>query len=189
MKFVSKCFIGALCLLFCARPGFAAGVIINEIMYHPPSTNVLEEWFELYNAGSNAVNLSGWHITKGVAFAFPTNTILSAGGYLVVAADGPTFTSRNPGVPNFVAGWVGDLGHSLELSDNTGQVVNSVQFYNEGDWAARVLGAGGVPGALDHYGGLGWEWSAPLWISIGATSCSSAPLTSLPRQPKILTRR
>src|SRR5205814_3479334 len=32
---------------------------------------------------------------------------------------------------------------------------------NEGDWAARVLGAGGVPGALDRYGGLGWEWSAP----------------------------
>jgi len=38
MKPVSKCFIGVLCLLFCARPGFAAGVIINEIMYHPGAT-------------------------------------------------------------------------------------------------------------------------------------------------------
>ena len=79
-------------------------------MFHPASTNVLEEWLELYNMGPTNVNLSGWQITKGVAFTFPTNTILATGGYLVVAADGPTFASKHPGVANFLAGWSGRLG-------------------------------------------------------------------------------
>src|SRR5437762_195311 len=107
-----KC-LSWLCLaLMPAFSAMADPVVINEIMYHPPSTNLLEEWFELFNPGSNAVDLSGWQITKGVGFAFPTNTMMGAGGYLVVAADGPTFASRHPGVTNFIGGWVGDLGHS-----------------------------------------------------------------------------
>ncbi len=92
---------------------------------------------------------------------FPTNTVLPAGGYLVVAADGPTFTRKHPGVDNFIGGWTGTLGHALELSDSAGLVISSIEFYDEGDWAVRVLGAGAVLGAPDRYGGLGWEWSAP----------------------------
>ena len=155
-----KLFGGILFLLAWAIPA-SGGVLVNEIMYHPNSTNVLEEWIELHNNGPTNVNLSGWQFTRGVAFTFPTNTVLAAGGYLVVAADGPTFASKHPGVANVVAGWSGTLGHSLQLSDKTGQVINSVEFYGEGDWAVRVLGAAAVPGALDRYGGLGWVWFAP----------------------------
>ena len=149
-----------LCLLWvwcAATPVPGQTVVINEIMYHPPSTNLLEEWFEIYNPGTNAVDLSGWQVTKGVEFTFPTNTVIGVGGYLVVAADRATFTNHYPTVSNFVAGWIGDLGHSLELSDNLGQVVNSIQFFNDGDWAPRILGLNGVVGALDSFGGLGWE--------------------------------
>src|SRR5258706_13889668 len=63
----------------------AQTVVINEIMYHPPSTNLLEEWFEIYNPGTNAVDLSGWQVTKGVEFTFPSNTVIGVGGYLRVA--------------------------------------------------------------------------------------------------------
>src|SRR5437868_11572260 len=107
-------------------PARAQQVVINEVMYHPASTNVLEEWFELFNPAPTAVNLSGWRVTKGVDFAFPTNTILPANGYLVVAADAPTFNAHYPGVANYVAGWTGSLGHSLEISDATNRVVNAI---------------------------------------------------------------
>jgi len=149
-----------LCLLWvwcAATPLPAQTVVINEIMYHPPTTNLLEEWFEIYNPGTNAVDLSGWQVTKGVEFTFPTNTVIGVGGYLVVAADRATFTNHYPTVSNFVAGWIGDLGHSLELSDNLGQVVNSIEFFNDGDWAPLILGLNGVVGAVDPFGGLGWE--------------------------------
>src|SRR5206468_10842485 len=72
-----------------------------------------------------------------------------------------SFPTRRSSDLNFLAGWSGRLGHSLELSDKTGQVINSIEFYDEGDWAVRMLGAAGVPGALDRYGGLGWVWFAP----------------------------
>src|ERR1051326_7264092 len=74
--------LGWLCclLLWCASvPLPAQTVVINEIMYHPPTTNLLEEWFEIFNPATNTVDLSGWQITKGVQFTFPTNTAISAG--------------------------------------------------------------------------------------------------------------
>src|SRR5882724_12100559 len=69
----SQAFLAALGLVLMAllAPDLAkGGVVINEIMYHPVSTNVLEEWFELYNPAVTNVNLSGWQMTKGVHFAF-----------------------------------------------------------------------------------------------------------------------
>src|SRR5882762_1137350 len=102
MKTKAKLFSSILLLLAGAAPGLAAGagILFNEIMYHPASTNVLEEWIELYNSGPTNVNLSGWQITKGVQFAFPTNTTIAAGGYLVVAANIAAFAAKYPGVTN-----------------------------------------------------------------------------------------
>lgn len=128
-------------------------VIVTEIYYHPLSTNLLEQWFEVYNAGADGVDLSGWRVTQGVDFVFSGGTRLTAGAYLVVAADGPVFSRLHPGVTNFVAGWSGTLGHVLELTDHSPQVVQSVQFYAQGDWAARRLG----PPQFNHQG---WEWYA-----------------------------
>src|SRR5437763_618930 len=90
-RFAWLCF---LCMSYAAMPLPAQTVVINEIMYHPPSTNLLEEWFEIYNPGTNAVDLSGWQVTKGVEFTFPSNSVIAVGGYLVVAADRATFTNR-----------------------------------------------------------------------------------------------
>src|SRR6185369_11025249 len=167
MKIGVKFFSGILFLMAWALPAFG-GVVFNEILYHPNSTNLLEQWIEVYNPGPTNVNLSGWQITRDVAFTFPTNTVLATGGYLVVAADGPTFAGKHPGVGNFLAGWSGTLSHSLQLTDKNGQVIHSIEFYDEGDWAVRVLGAEGVPGALDRYGGLGWVWFA-LHAGAGAS--------------------
>src|SRR6267154_1164873 len=77
--------------------GFAC-VVINEIMYHPASGNVLESYVELRNLDNVTTNISGWHFTKGIEFTFPTNTTLGAGAYLVVAADRTAFTNKYPGV-------------------------------------------------------------------------------------------
>jgi hypothetical protein len=136
-----------------APTSFGAGVVINEIMYHPPSTNLAEQWFELFNPESSPVDLSGWRITKGVQFSIPTGTILPADGYLVIAADRAAFVAKNPGVTNVVGGWVGSINNSIEISDASGRVINSVTFYSDGDWAVRRLG----PVQYNHQG---WEWFA-----------------------------
>jgi hypothetical protein len=130
-----------------------AGVVINEIMYHPASGNVLESYVELRNLDNVATNISGWRFTKGIQFTFPTNTTLGAGAYLVVAADRTAFTNKYPSVPNFVAGFTGVIGHDLRVENASGTLINEVQFSDDGDWAVRQMG----PMMYAHQG---WEWFA-----------------------------
>ena len=139
----------------CHVSNLRASVLINEIMYHPASENVLEEYIELFNNGPANVNLSGWRFSKGVEFTFPGVTI-SAHSYLVVAADVATFTSKYPGVTNVVGNWTGRLSNSrndLNLDDASSNRVDSVSYADEGDWAVRRKG----PPDHNH---RGWTWFA-----------------------------
>jgi len=60
-------------------------LVINEIMYHPISESDKDEYLEIYNRSASPVNLSSWRIQGGVSYEFPTNTVIAAHGYLVVA--------------------------------------------------------------------------------------------------------
>jgi len=131
----------------------ATGVIISEIMYHPSSENVLEEYIELLNKGGSAVNLAGWRFSGGVQFTFP-NVSIPAGGYLVVAADTNVFKAKYPAVNNVVGNWTGFLnnsGEDIDLDDAQGNRADSVTYADEGDWAIRQRG-------LNDLGRRGWAW-------------------------------
>ncbi len=147
----------AILLLSCDPRLLAGNVLIDEIMYHPASENLNESYVELYNPGPGATNLSGFKFTKGFTYVFPSNTMLAAGAYLVVAADSAAFASRYPGVTNFVAGWAPPMSTHVQLSDASGSTVSDVNFSKDGDWAARTLTTN-YPAA---YGQLSWEWYVP----------------------------
>jgi Lamin Tail Domain/CotH kinase protein/Bacterial TSP3 repeat len=162
MKQFSRLFAWAWLTLSPVVVLFGQPVSINEIMYHPlqPSLGAEplgEEFIELFNRGATNVDLSGWRFNKGVNFTFAPNTILAPGGYLVVSADLAVFAARHPGVANVVGPWVGTLannGETIELKNAVGDVVDSVAYASEGDWAARQRG----PNDLNH---RGWKWSSP----------------------------
>ncbi len=78
-----------------AYPGFP--ITINEWLAGntitlPDTDGDFEDWFELYNAGSTAVDLSGFTLTDDTnnpaLWTIPDNTIIPANGYLLVWADG-----------------------------------------------------------------------------------------------------
>ena len=60
-------------------------VVINEIMYAPISELAQDEYIELYNKGTNPVNISGWRFTSGIDFTFPPGTVIATNTYIVVA--------------------------------------------------------------------------------------------------------
>jgi hypothetical protein len=65
-------------------------LLISEVNYHSDSANTTGDWFELYNAGSASVNLSGYRLrdqNQLNLFIFPNGISVPAGGYLVVCAD------------------------------------------------------------------------------------------------------
>ena len=78
-------------------------VVINELMYQPVTVvgtslveNPEEEFIELYNLSSSSVALfdpnyptNTWQLGGGVAFAFPTGTVLAAQSYVLVVGFDP----------------------------------------------------------------------------------------------------
>ena len=150
-----------LCCLLGAVPGaFADTILFNEVMYHPAPAvpeDPGQEWVELYNAGTNDVELAGWQIDSGVSFTFPSNTTLRVGGYLVVAASRTNFLAHYPSVTNVVGDWEGKLsnsGEQLRLRNAQGDVVDSLNYADGGEWAVRQR----VP---DATAGLpSWDWLA-----------------------------
>jgi hypothetical protein len=56
-------------------PILIGDIVINELMYDPISGNDDDQYIELYNKGTNTVNLAGWQFTSGVTFTFPSVTI------------------------------------------------------------------------------------------------------------------
>lgn len=70
------------------------GIRINEIMQSNVDCLLLEHdypdsWIELYNANSSSVDIKGYTLKndKGESYTFPSNTTISAGGYLVIPCD------------------------------------------------------------------------------------------------------
>ena len=106
-------------------PGAANGgliereIVINEIMYHPISGDANDEYIELYNQGTNAVDMSHWRFTDGVGFTFPSGTVIEAGGYLVIAENATNLIARYARLNN-----TNTLGnYSGNLSDRGERIV------------------------------------------------------------------
>jgi hypothetical protein len=81
-------FFGILAL---CRLSAAADVVINEIFYHAPDDIGELDYIELYNPGSQAVDLGGWKFTKGIGYQFPANTKIDANGFVVICENPDRF--------------------------------------------------------------------------------------------------
>jgi hypothetical protein len=96
-------------------------VVINEIMFDPISNDPDDEYIELHNRGTNAVDLGGWRIRDAVSFNIPDGTVISAGGYLVIARNAARQISQYAGLTpmNCLGDYDGSLangGERIELN-------------------------------------------------------------------------
>lgn len=113
-------------------PGLLSGTFIppagEEEDFETPESFV--PWVELWNNGSAAVNLSGWALsdTPGQSnkWTFPANTVLVAGGYLVVLCDGRDEANAPAGPATYLHAnfSLKSSGEYLGLFDNTGAWVD-----------------------------------------------------------------
>ena len=105
-----------------ARPTVAPSlhdIVINEIMYHPISGQAEDEYVELHNRGSHAVDVGYWRFVDGIDFMIPPGTVIPAGGYLVVARDRANLLTKYAHLD--ATNTVGD--YEGELSDRGERVV------------------------------------------------------------------
>ena len=83
---------------------------ISEVMYHP-SANAPLEFIELYNRGTEELNLNGVRLDGGIQFTFP-DVVLPAGESIVVAEDLAALLAEYGSGVHAVGQYTGDLNNS-----------------------------------------------------------------------------
>jgi len=123
--------------------GASGGVVINEVMYHPPDDLDTLQFIELFNASESAADLSGWSFSKGIKFTFTSGTKLIPGAFLVVCRKRADFAERyGAGVP-VVGDFEGKLSHGgerLELLDAQKRIVDAVTYSDHVPWPMAADG-------------------------------------------------
>lgn len=105
-------------------------VVLNEIAADNAGSvtngGLFPDWIELQNRGATATNLAGWSLSDNSnarQFVFPANTVVAAGGYLVVWCD----TATN--APGLHAGFsLGKSGETVSLFDATTNRADALTF-------------------------------------------------------------
>jgi hypothetical protein len=133
-------------------------IVINEIMYHPISEEDDDEFVELFNHGTKAIDLSGWRFSDGIDFTFPPNTGIPGGSYLVVARNRTNLLVHYPklNATNTVGNFGGNLSNNGErlalampqavitaaATNITFVVVDEVNYNTGGQWGRWSDGGG-----------------------------------------------
>ena len=145
-----------------AVPLFAGDVVINEIHYAPKTKTVREEFVELFNRGSQEVDVSGWFLGGGICYVFPQGTTLAPEGYVVVG-ESPATLAEEFFVPDALGPYLGQLsneGERLALRNATGELEDEVTYNDRTPWPVAASGRGSslelVHPELDN--DLGGSW-------------------------------
>ncbi|MBM3875545.1 MAG: hypothetical protein FJ386_02350 [Verrucomicrobia bacterium] len=126
------------------NPARHTDIVINEIMFKPPSTQGKGEFVELFNRGKSTVSLSGWSLHGGINYKFPERQRLRPGEFLVVAADA-AFMRAVHGPINVIGDFEGKLsndGDLLRLEDAAGNLADEVDYKAGGEWPELARGGG-----------------------------------------------
>ena len=153
-------------------PGLS-DLVINELMYHPvglgTNDDTKSEYIELLNPTAHAVSLSGtngsWRLDGGVAFSFPVDTVVPAGGVVLIvnfdpaevsasAAFRATYDLTNLDV-RLLGPYSGKLGNrsdrvAIEKPESYGHsgdstswvIVDEIIYGNQTPWPANANGGG-----------------------------------------------
>ncbi|MBN2368566.1 lamin tail domain-containing protein [Candidatus Woesearchaeota archaeon] len=107
-----------ICLFFTLSYSVNAELRISEIMYDPEGSDTGREWIELYNAGNDSINLSGWRfreaeVDHGISLCSGNITLLPL-EYMVAARDPEAF-----GYEYNISGML--MSSSFSLSNSAGE--------------------------------------------------------------------
>ena len=127
-----------ICLYEASIPVDVESLVINEINYKSNDAFNPDDWVELYNRKSTAVDISNWQIKDDDdthVFTIPEGTQIEANEYVVIVKDESDFTSVFPNIP-----YIGELGYGLgrsddvRLFDSDGRLVDVVSYESEAPW-------------------------------------------------------
>ena len=162
-------------------------VIINEILQNPAAVaDTAGEWFEVYNATSQAIDLNGWTIADAGTDRHHIQTPngeplrLPAGGYLVLGRNADASTNGGVLIAYRYAGiTLGNADDEIILLDAAGTEIDRVAYdggpaFPNPDGAAMQLSRPDLDNAL----GANWQIAPDPWP--GSAGDRGSPGTANP---------
>lgn len=124
-------------------PGDMSGIVITEIMYHPPEgENDNIEFIEIFNNYGLPVNLENFWFSEGVEYVF-SDTLLSPGNYIVITQNAEDFESIFGYTPyQWTSGFLDNAGEEIILRDTLDALVDSVYYSDRLPWDTLADGYG-----------------------------------------------
>ena len=118
-------------------------VVINEIHYHTDNNIEPVEFIELYNAGTEPVNLNGWYFDGAIGYTFASMPAMNPGDYVVVCQN-PTALTTKFGVTGYgpFEGKLSNEGEEIVLRDANGNKVDQVDYDSDFPWPVAANGEG-----------------------------------------------
>jgi hypothetical protein len=160
----------------------ATPLVITEIMYNP-ATRVdgrEVEFVEIYNSDVVAMNISGFRISGEIDYTFPTNTVVPAGGFLVVAPV-PADITAVYGIANVTGGFTQRLsngGGTIRLRNKSDAILLEIEYLNDSPWPVAADNTGhSLVLARPSYGEndhRAWAASDVLWGTPGTFETTGA---------------
>lgn len=111
--------------------GGVSHILVSEVFYDTPGDDSKEEWVELHNPTSAAVDLSAWTLSDNAGtWTVPPGTSIAAGQFLVIARNAQGFSTLhgvNPDLSGLTLS-LGNTGDTLSLKDGSGTEVDMVAW-------------------------------------------------------------
>src|ERR1041385_6646272 len=209
MKVVATGLAVVLSLVSAAR----AQIVLTEIHYHPVEepvfnadgtpflelTNDFHEFVEIQNIGASTVDLSGWSLSGGISYTFPTNTTIASGAFRAIAkipARLATVYSLNVSdVLGPYSGFLANGSDTVRVRDTAGNVQDSVTYDSKFPWAQSADGLGaqdrftGLTATNYQYKGRSLQRVSVTWPASDPANWLASPLTGpTPGEKKAVTR-
>lgn len=159
----------------------ALTLLINEVAWAGTAASTADEWIELYNPGSNPVNLAGWILkTDDNSPNIALSGTIPAGGYFLLERTDDTTVSDI--TADFI--YTGDLNNSneiLRLFDPAGNVVDTANS-DGGTWPGNST----TLGSLERRGVIAdseTAWITNTGVVRNGRDANNNPINGTPKQP------
>lgn len=166
MMYMKKLLLSLPVLAACVAQQARADAVVafNEVMYHPATNETAMEWIELRNLLAMDVDISDWAISGAINYTFPPNTVIRGRSYLVVAIS-PSALMANTGLSGVLgpfSGRLGNNGETLRLRNNSGRLIDELNYGVEDEWPVAADGSGASLAKRDpdSASGAAGNWTA-----------------------------
>ena len=164
-----------------AAPSFGPGaVLINEVAWAGTDASPNDEWIELWNPGTEPIDLADWTITDGGDILVSLSGEIAAFGFYLLERTDDTTVSDIP-ADRIYTGSLTNGGETLGLLDPSGNLIDSANAAG-GAWPA---GSTSPRASMERHGLLDLPGSWTTFPGAGGNGldASGSPIRGTPRRP------